>query len=293
MNSNLKKKLKVYSGVAVAMLALDKADGQIVHVDVNPDDTLQASFGSNFFTYDLDNDGLNDFSFQTDHFFMTAGLSTFFRSVILYGAGNNSLNKFFIAGPDTCGNGPLQALHNGFMFNKYDTIPKTINIANQYLQFEKWQSVTYSGGSTNLLCFSTGGNLNYERYFGFEFQSSGQLHYGWMRVEFLYHKVVIKDYAYIVLPNSPLFAGDTVNYLQSVNDPENNLSIIQHNSNIILSLSHNVINATVKVFDLLGKEILTKNFSGNQTEINIDRKGIFIVEVSSEINVMRKKIYVY
>src|SRR5436190_1745840 len=80
---------------------------------------------------------------------------------------------------------------------------------------------------------------------------------------------------------------------QQVNEINSQIQFTQHNNQIHISTLQKLNKASVLVYDLLGKEILTKTFSGNETSITIDKKGIYLVEVRSGENIFRKKVFVY
>jgi hypothetical protein len=67
----------------------------------------------------------------------------------------------------------------------------------------------------------------------------------------------------------------------------------QQNNSIHISSFQKLNHANIFVYDLLGKEILQQSFEGSEITINMDKKGIYFVEVNSDKGVFRKKIFIY
>lgn len=81
-----------------------------------------------------------------------------------------------------------------------------------------------------------------------------------------------------------------------IEDIEKNISFnISPNpvtSNLNIQLSNSLTNGNIKVFDILGKQILTKEFnSNNLTQLNVSNlsKGMYLVKVSSGENIQTKR----
>ena len=88
----------------------------------------------------------------------------------------------------------------------------------------------------------------------------------------------------------------TVNAILGIEDLKNNITfnISPNPVTTILNIqfSKNLTNGNIKVFDLLGKQILTKEISSNNlTQLNVSNlsKGMYLVKVTSGKNVQTKR----
>ena len=93
------------------------------------------------------------------------------------------------------------------------------------------------------------------------------------------------------VPNAPILAGDTTNASLGIYQISNTVFISHHNNIIEINSKEQLKNASIKIYDLLGKEIHSQTFSGTQTEITIEKKGIYVVEVIGEKVNVRKKVF--
>ena len=70
-------------------------------------------------------------------------------------------------------------------------------------------------------------------------------------------------------------------------------SFSQQNNSFQISFFENLNALSISVYDLIGKEIFKKSFSGNEASFTIEKKGIYFVEVDTEKGIFRKKIFIY
>jgi hypothetical protein len=183
--TNNKKMKKLYT--AIALFTCLNLNAQIIYTDIN--DMVLVATPSPGTDYDLDVDGDSNGDFRVN---MMGDISN--------GYGN------FVGGSFSAMNGALKeavwgdAMHLSFG----DSIG--VN-AVTWTDFAAAVPVTIFAGNTSYgqewLVPVTDG------YFGFKFEISGNLHYGWMRMDVDDQTIgiVIKDWAYNSVPNQPIAAG--------------------------------------------------------------------------------------
>jgi type IX secretion system substrate protein len=232
MNKKLQKQIKAYAGLAGVLIAADKANGQVVYVDINPDTLLDTDLNT-FIVFDMNQDGQNDFYFDTWGFNSpTAGSNNgMFHngSISINGYNNNQVLK-----GNTFGCVPFP---NAFPLNQGDSIPSA-NQLNSFVhsaKFENWQNIFYSPGvPTYQVCYNAISPPVQDVYIGVKFDINGQFHYGWFKVELQGHAVLIKEYAYELQPNVPMVVCDSTNLPLASITPQGPLSFCSGGS-VLLS----------------------------------------------------------
>lgn len=187
-----KDKLFSYSAMAAAFVACSsEASADIVYVDI-PDASLILG---DFATLDLDGDGVVDFGFILDSdtpdwtFIQAFG----YLSGLSYGNPNNQF-----AGYSGAFLPYASAINSGDVIGSgLDFLASTYNLA--------FVASLYSGVTYGQFGDGT------DKFMGFQFDISGTLHYGWVRVNATVDPVtlIIKDWAYDDEADLPIIAGAT------------------------------------------------------------------------------------
>lgn len=197
MKSELLKKLSSYSALASLCMGLSKfSDAQTIYTDVNPD----VSGYDVEFELDLNNDGVVDF-------IIFSGIDSWYT-----GNYSRSINWFYstsvsVRGYNNNGIGIAYGINRNLAkpFSKGDTIGSSLlfDRKNSNLLLGKNDN---DGDKTGLWP-----NQN-EKFLGLKLHVGNNDYYGWARlVVFSGGKaLVIKDYAYNLLPDKPIIAGEVV-----------------------------------------------------------------------------------
>jgi len=288
MNNSLKKQIKTYTGIAGALLAADKASGQIVYHDINPDtivSSLPANSGYHYYKIDVTGDSIMDFGFRLySDKNVWGGVVDGFAQITVTPFGYNKLLDDSIVCP-------------GYLYSWKIFAPVRLSVGDTIKKGNNWRKknrqlmfgINWSSGT-----FSTCGDWGpalVDRFLGINIFKNNKRYFGWMRISVLnQNTIVVKDYAYNSTPGGSIIAGSIIVPSEKLLD---DYSITSSNNNILVESFLDLQKSQIYVYDLLGKLIVSQAFSGTQTEISIDKKGIYIVEISSDKSVIRKKVYVY
>ena len=188
------QRLADYSLLAGAMLAAGhSAQAAIVYTDVDPDESVDGSF----FSIDMDGDGIIDFTVRQSGYSYASTFFSYASNFAYFSAAFG--NEFRVPGPFGYGLSPLPygtAISPTASFSPYGgTMGNAFRFTSSYSSFSS--SYGLWGGLT-------------DRYAGVKFQISGVTHYGWVRMDVPvgYGQIIIKDFAYEDVPNTPINAGD-------------------------------------------------------------------------------------
>ncbi len=128
-------------------------------------------------------------------------------------------------------------------------------------------------------------------------ESVGTFHYGWMRVDVqvvsgAINKITIKDIAWEQTAGVGILAGSAV--LSSNDfDVENKFKIFPNpTQNKVTVQLNNVGNASLEVFDVNGKVLLSQNLINASNTININELplGLYFFKISSDEGVTTQKV---
>jgi hypothetical protein len=204
LDHNLLAYAAAATAAGVGILALSpSADAEIVytptHQVLKPD--------SGIFHLDLNNDGINDFRFSDGYF------TSIFARRGAFPTGNTSRVTGYLDVAGSVGSNRAVAGNKGFAL----ALPQGVKVGSAR-QFG-------SGSRLGLMayCNAVGGNgsTNYgfwdrsqkDRYLGFKFVISGEIHYGWARFNVgrsrCAFKATLTGYAYETLANTPIVTGKT------------------------------------------------------------------------------------
>lgn len=218
--STVAKKLASYSTLAtVVLLAGETAEGQVIYHKFPKPDTLTGTLSQrDSFLLDLNNDGIMDFNILTHEVYL-------FQSTIKGNYGYSVLAKIaFVQGINK---GAGQALNTGYTRFVYEG--RLYALATGVVIRNERSKYTFPGTRFSYKMWNRGGgaevfsgydeaNLIWARYgetdfAGLRIKTGASSNYGWIRLNLLQDsssvKLVVYDYAYQQLKNTPIIAGDT------------------------------------------------------------------------------------
>ena len=297
--------LKEYSILSVTFLLLNNnSTAQIIYTDIDPDMILDTYEEEGF--VDMDNNGLIDFSFQRGNTqYVTTTYSgelgeTFTRTVI------------WASFPDSPEN-EIAGSYNTFSSSFTRYYPYAINLGDKItidgpdgLSFQDWpfQRMAYKLKFNSGILIGSGGNWfpeKIDRYLGVHFVDGDEnYHYGWIRCSVINSGdvLIIKDYAYEMEVDKPIYAGDTINFngIEEIYLP--GITIYSFESDIYIIADDKYINskevktASVKILDLSGDLIYETTLNEKNTKITFDElpPSLYLVEVTLGNDKMVKKV---
>lgn len=270
----LSNRIAQYSALTVAMAGIADANGQIYYSGIL-DDTV---FND---TYSLDLDGDGNIDFKIDHSYYSSGYINDLFINRVFNTQNGILGSV-ITGPNFDYMYPF-ALSEGLISSGDNNW--NIDSGNMYLNLRSCNYLTNSN-------WCNGESESTKKYLGLRFEFSGEIHYGWARLEIGTNPSdwVIKDYAYNETAGESITVGQET---LDINDNVfTNVKIIALNKSIAL---YNLPQATnYKLYTMTGKKVLDGNIANNTyvIEANTLATGVYIIELEDTDSkaVIRKKI---
>ncbi len=251
-----------------------QGNSQIIFTDVNPDVVTIMStnpgFADNIYAIDFNNDGTEEFNFRwDDNSAADWYMHLTFSPTSVIGLKNTATNQY------------------GGRFIKPSLFNDVIDANMLWGTSIPEPFIGESTVDNNFL------NLG-DRYIPVRINISGNLHYGWILVNFINEgstrKLTIKSYAYNTIANQQILAGQTsvlsvgeineINKISLYPNPTNNFIKIQNNENLTENLTEN-FNYTI--LDLTGKIIKNGNSKFNE-QINIESlgSGNYIIQIKTK-----------
>ena len=96
-------------------------------------------------------------------------------------------------------------------------------------------------------------------YFGFKFEISGGLHYGWMRmdVDDATIEMTIKDWAYNSVPDEYILAGQTGSPTEIINNSHDQKVSLTQSDGMLYAAVRSTSHKEIALYDLTGKLVLS------------------------------------
>jgi len=292
IDSKIKKYLALAGGITTVVSG---ANAQVVYTDVNPDYLLSGNLS--VYPLDLNNDASPDFMLMNLDTLINY-VSTSYSNVVTY---NINVDAATI-NPGASSNGWLQsnsypaALAQGAMVGSSGSFESSNSSFGYPLAAVVQQSVLYNGVPVYNYSDTIGNfQMDQEAILGLRFKINNNIHYGWARIEYTSGGVLsIKDYAYDATPNTAVIAGETGTGLVSVKENENAIQITNFNNQIQVQLLNELTYAQLKITNLSGQEIFSKDLNSLSETISLDdfATGIYIASVLSNDVLTTKRIYV-
>ncbi|WP_370895978.1 T9SS type A sorting domain-containing protein [Chryseobacterium gossypii] len=220
---------------------------------------------------DFNNDGIAEYNFRSDDF----GSSWFMHMVYgPGGSGGSPANQIALKNPSTIS---FAQVVKPLQLN--DLIDGDLTWGTSLP--EPFIGVTNTPTNTDINFLGLG-----DRYIGVKFPLNGNIHYGWILVNFEdslpYRRLVIKSYAYNTIPNASILAGQT-----------NTLGVDTISSNRAESFiypnpaKYEIIvpehTSEITVLDITGKAVLQKKVPSDR-KVNVRRleKGSYLVRLTDK-----------
>lgn len=287
--STLEINLKKYVGLAGGVTAVAGLNAQVMHTDVNPDYVVSPG-GNTQYAVDFNNDAAYDVAFVAGGWSGSTGTWQGYNYVssgavvqIAFGSTMNASNAWMGAssGPSPLSAGTRIGSSGAFFADQKNVVGT---------QYVSWPNSTQYNTSYDLGNFSAGAT---DQYIGVRFVISGDVHYGWIRVDVGSDgkSLTFKDYAYEQTPDTPIEAGSTAS-MASVDELASQVAVRNINNNLNINLD-GINNANLAVFGLDGKQYINKTIGSVDVVSLADLStGIYMVNVSTEEGTTTKKIYV-
>ncbi len=290
--------IKEYSVFAASFLfTQNDARTEVIYGDIIPDTLINVDWES--FDLDLNEDGISDFRFLKRSLSFTDAT---------YG-GDSFTNRFSAQylGPVIFGNLVAGSLHvvfpsyGGFTVYLPYALAQGVLIDQNSLEFQTAgvQTLAYRFRGDNSTYYPHGGHWYpevFDHYLGLYFKDTVDCyHYGWVRLDIKDsgREIVIKDFAYETECDQPILAGDTISYIDVVDENKLNAVVYSFDNTIYVKVSELSDDLQISVADITGKEIYSNSFHVPSSSFVIDQpSGIYIVSIFSDEKRYSKKVYI-
>lgn len=277
MKKGIQSKLNAYAAAAGTMALAGAADAQVVYTDINPDTIVHDTVG---YVLDFDNNGVPELRIETD-MYVGSSATVNFAQVTVLGSPNNAVI--------------------GSLYYATYPFPTAMNTGDSIAQSNaNWQPATFNNGIQYLgVVTSSATYANWigvnDKYLGVRFQIGANTHYGWVRLSVSsgVDTIIVKDYAYQVLPGVGITAGLQVG-IPTVAE-NNNITIFSSANTIVIRNTEAEKGGIVRITNTLGQTVSESQISEENMRITLDGQapGIYFVEVIREDLHYTKKVYVH
>jgi len=287
-------KLLSYSAAAGALFALGQdADAQIVYTDVDPDSTVvlpTVADSAHIFEIDMNNDGFTDVTIVAGNgdWYYDEGVSNWMSIRALAGSGGEiALQSSYLSGWSAT-----------YYFAKRFDVDAVIG-PDESFYYSSWSfQLGWMGTYATGLSYNTGQWVDGEtdKYLGIRFSLDGgtTYHYGWVRldVEGDMSQFTVKDYAYESRADMAIPAGATKQVSVKDNLADDlGVKVFAHQGNIVVSDVKADL-AQADVYNVTGQLVRSVQVESGRTEIPMDNKGLYIVRIDVEGEIVSSKVIV-
>ena len=270
------KRLAAYSALAaVVITGHNDAAAEIIYNDFE-DVTIEVG---DLFELDMDGDGTFDFHFRAASTTGTAGTWSFasiFGSYSSLGVGGPSNQVLGYSGPH---------YYYGSFLEDGDPIGPggdwNISASSIVVIASNFYGVSYGA-------FPGNG----DGFLGVKFETGGNVHYGWIRLEAELNPVVVivKDAAFENTPDTEIEAGETISV--SVHEVSAEQVSVYAFSNTIYIQNMGLQDASVSVYNITGQLVYVDELLQGNNRITIDQPaGNYFVKVKSNEGELSKQLY--
>ncbi len=251
----LNSKFSSYTALAVALLAAKAGDTQTIYTDVDPDVVIA---GGDNYTFDLDDDGTDDFRFV---------------NAIYSGIGAINIVNYTSNGI---------AGYMGSFFGSSFPFASALDAGQVIGPGLLW----YSSASAAPLLWGTfvlfgtlgdWGDVS-DKYLGLRIKIGGADHYGWARLDVIDGTATLKDFAYNATANA------AINTSVGIETEGNNFNpaVYAIEDGVHITLPDNIENANISIFDLSGR-VIHSEFIFNEANIKMINipKGMYLIKVQN------------
>jgi hypothetical protein len=277
MKKSLQDQLKAYSAVA-ASIAATSAGAQVVYTDVNPDAVIFDS--ATTYLMDLNGDSILDFVFAAGNY--TGAYQVDYALVVNQGDSMTAVlgsSQYNLPTPYSLNAGDSIA-PSGTTWN--DTLNGGANILGAY--------ITGTFGS-----FPIGNWVGVnDKYVGLRVHANGQFYYGWARLGVVptSDTIILKEYAYQVMPNVGITAGQTVGIATHAAPAGTRVHAYQQTAFVNVAKPED--GGVIEIYDMTGKLVSTQEITSGETVIDLSGQplGIYMIHVRQGDNVYAQKVYI-
>ncbi len=293
MKNQLLKKLSAF--IITAMLFSVSAVAQIVYTDIIPDKTLN----SGSYNIDLNNDGLNDFTFTAWWTFLGCGGNCYIR------LDTTRIKPTGLSWVSDYTNGQAAKLNSGDSINA--SSPLWTNFQPQLLYNNRGDCSLPLGYCTPAQAFVLPHYLPsfgiwhsvVDKYLALKIQVTGNIYYGWARLDAGGDglDIKIKDYAYNSIPNQPILAGQTTATGIIENSFATSIRLFPNpaTNHLTISMGSNNKKVEVAIAYITGKIIYpTTSTNSENIEVNTEdfATGVYLVRIQSADFIATKKLFI-
>ena len=285
-------KLLSYSAAAGAVFAIGQdAEAQVAYTDVDPDVTLQATEADSRDTLNIDfnNDEVVDVTIIHGNGDWYSYSTYFWRSVrALNGSGAEIAIETLYATSFSA------SYYFANRFDKDEVLGPDLNwygLDNSY-QLGWWG---WSGATSYTYTYGPWADGTADKYLGvrFSLDEGSTFHYGWVRLDVAVDQVqvTVKDYAYEQTAGTTIKAGDIGG--TPVESLSNNLDVkvFSYEKSIVIS-DLDADNAHADIYNTLGQLVRSTPIQSGRTEIQMDTKGMYIVKLKVNEELLTGKVIV-
>ncbi|MBP9083557.1 MAG: T9SS type A sorting domain-containing protein [Bacteroidia bacterium] len=290
--------------IITAVLFTASANAQIVYTDVNPDVVRGCNYPgpcSANYLIDLNNDGINDFTFSpTAKGFSCGNCSP--NTILILGTRDSALVISTVQSwiSDTVG---------GFgLIRLIDSSLAWTNTVHTLAQNGERCQVCPSGfGSFKTSQGITGNWINVSgKFMGLKVKVGSDFYYGWIKlgvsIASYSVSITIMEYAYNSTPNQPILAGQTVATGITENSFASSINLFPNpaTDKLTIALGSNYKKAKITIADITGKVIYTTiatdpdSYREQMIEVNTQdfAAGIYVVQIQTGEFLATKRLVV-
>ncbi len=266
--------------IAISFLSIIgnlSVNSQVVYTDVNPDVVVYGYYLTQAGTYsfDLNNDGINDFELMHMDFDVPAAEADIYSS-------NNS-NSEILGENDIYYSYITYALEENYLIGSTQTTWLSPDGNN-------WLGKLYSNGEAP---WQWGSST--DKYLGLRIKINGEWHYGWARLNIPVNgaNITLKDFAYESTAEQPILTGD-IGSTNITNQYQPDYLAFSNGKTLRIFLKNNkLFGGNAKIFNVLGKEIKSFRINSVKMEVQLNdlSQGIFILKIKKNNYCFLQKFY--
>jgi hypothetical protein len=281
MNDILKKKLASYSAATASLLVANhfSTQAQIIYTDI-PDTTGLQVYSGDFilsiYDLDLNNDGIVDFELYGKLLFSNSSGALNSSVMICEPSDNAFVSPYNYPTKLDCG--------------------ESINAQANFATFCRELDYIYCLGSTAETESGNYWNDNTPHCLGLRFSLGGDTLYGWVRLKVEnYGQFEIYDYAYNSIPNEGIAACEGSSFplpASIVSGEQSSIRAFVSADNLTAVVSNNLWPTTLRVINIMGEAIVSKEIINEKNEINLSTfpVGIYLVTIGDGKSAWSRKI---
>jgi hypothetical protein len=282
------KKLILSSGISLTLSTL--AIGQVNYTAVSPAVTLTASYASESYTIDFDNNGVIDVIITADKedvnpngFFLTlTGCAIFTPGDSEVAGYPKPLGDETILLADSISN--LETIGPDLDFVSSSTPALFPGIGLSIIGH-------VTGTSTAL---STDGEfIGKQKYIGAKFMIGSEIHYGWVLVNCAanFETVTILGYAYEGSADTPIIAGDMGSAgVVNVEEVKKKINVYTHQQKIYVQSPSSV---QLEIFNILGAKVgQYEVLNGTVVDVSHLKSGVYVLSYDNGVNKSTRKFVI-